>query len=59
MDTERTIAEIECLERIFAVPGTRPLSPSDLAAMNRRHNKMLGVKPVVPALAVVWRLLPT
>ncbi len=45
MDAEQTIAEIECLERIFAVPDTRPLSPSDLAAANRRHEKMLAHSP--------------
>ena len=45
MDTEQTIAEIECLERIFAEPDTRPLSPSDLAAANRRHDKMLAHSP--------------
>lgn len=39
MDTEQTIAEIERLERIFAVPDTRPLSASDLAAANRRHDE--------------------
>jgi len=32
MDAEQNIAEIEYLERIFAVPDTRPLSASDLAA---------------------------
>ena len=40
MDAEQTIAEIECLERIFAVPDTRPLSASDLTAANRRHDDM-------------------
>jgi len=39
MDTERSIAEIEYLERIFAVPDSRPLSPSDLSAANRRHDR--------------------
>jgi hypothetical protein len=39
MDAEQTIAEIERLERIFAVPDTRPLSASDLAAANRRHDE--------------------
>jgi hypothetical protein len=34
MNIDQTIAEIEYLERIFAVPDTRPLSPSDLAAAN-------------------------
>ena len=33
MDAEQTIAEIESLERIFAVPDTRPLSASDLRAV--------------------------
>jgi hypothetical protein len=32
-------AGIELLERIFAVPDTRPLSPSDLSAANRRHDE--------------------
>src|ERR1700746_2408306 len=31
MDAEQTIAEIELLERIFAVPDIRPLSASDLS----------------------------
>ena len=45
MDTEQTIAEIERLERIFAEPDIRPLSPSDLAAANRRHDEMLAHSP--------------
>jgi hypothetical protein len=45
MDAEQTIAEIELLERIFAVPDARPLSPSDLAAANRRHDEMLAHSP--------------
>src|ERR1019366_1120469 len=39
MDAEQSIAEIERLERIFAVPDSRPLSASDLAAANRRHDE--------------------
>ena len=39
MDAERSIDEIEWLERIFAVPDKRPLSPSDLSAANRRHDE--------------------
>ncbi len=42
MDAEQTIAEIECLERILAVPDIRPLSPSDLAAANRKYDEMLA-----------------
>jgi hypothetical protein len=45
MDAEQSIAEIECLERIFAMPDTRPLSPSDLSAANRRHDDMLAHSP--------------
>jgi hypothetical protein len=45
MDTEQTIAEIELLERIFAVPDTRPLSLTDLAAANRRHDERLANSP--------------
>ena len=45
MDTEQTIAEIERLERILEVPDTRPLSPSDLSAANRRHDEKLAHSP--------------
>jgi hypothetical protein len=45
MNIDQTIAEIERLERIFAVPDTRPLSPSDLSAANRRHDEMLAHSP--------------
>jgi hypothetical protein len=45
MKAERTIAEIEWLERIFAAPDTRPLNASDLAAANRRHDEMLAHSP--------------
>src|ERR1700680_854086 len=45
MDVEQTIAEIDRLERIFTAPDTRPLSPSDLSALNRRHDDMLAHSP--------------
>ena len=45
MDAEQTIAEIEWLERIFAVPDARPLRSSDLAAANRRHDETLAHSP--------------
>ncbi len=45
MNIERTITEIEWLERIFAVPDTRPRTASDLAAANRRHDDMLANSP--------------
>jgi hypothetical protein len=45
MEPENTIAEVEWLERIFAVPDTRPLSLTDLAAANRRHDDLLAHSP--------------
>jgi hypothetical protein len=45
MDVEQTIAEIEWLERVFAAPDTRPLSPSDISAANRRHDANLAISP--------------
>ncbi|MGZ4815839.1 MAG: hypothetical protein ACXVZV_10540 [Terriglobales bacterium] len=45
MDVERTIAEIEWLERMFAQPDTRPLSPSEREAANRRHDQMCASNP--------------
>jgi len=45
MDVEQTIAEIEWLERIIAVPDNRPLSPTDLSAANRRHDEMHAHSP--------------
>jgi hypothetical protein len=45
MDAEQTISEIECLKGIYAVPDPRPLSPSDLAAANRRHDEKLAHSP--------------
>lgn len=45
MDAEQTIADIERLERIFAAPDTRPLSASDVAAANRRHDEELAYSP--------------
>ncbi len=45
MDTERTIAEIESLERIFALRDTRPLQASDIAAANQRHDQSLATSP--------------
>jgi hypothetical protein len=45
MNAEHIIAEIELLERIFAAPDTRPLSPSDLSAANQRHDERLARSP--------------
>ena len=45
MDAEQTIAEIESLEQIFAAPDTRPLTPSDVSAANRKHDQRLASSP--------------
>ena len=45
MDAEQTIADIEMLERIFSAPDTRPLSLSDVAAANRKHDESLAHSP--------------
>jgi hypothetical protein len=45
MDLEQTIAEIEQLERIYVVPDTRPLTPTDISAANRRHDERLAQSP--------------
>jgi hypothetical protein len=45
MDAEQTIADIERLECIFALPDTRPLTASDLSAANRRHDAKLANSP--------------
>ena len=45
MDIEQTIAEIERLERMYAVPDKRPIAASDLSAANRRHDAKLAHSP--------------
>ncbi|MBV9608828.1 MAG: hypothetical protein JO187_04660 [Acidobacteria bacterium] len=45
MDIEKSIAEIEWLERIFALPDTRGLGSADREAANRRHDAMLAANP--------------
>jgi hypothetical protein len=45
MNAERTIFEIEWLERMLTQPDTRPLSASDLAAANRSHDQKLANSP--------------
>jgi hypothetical protein len=39
MDIKRTIDHIEQLEEMFEAPDIRPLSASDLAALNRRPDE--------------------
>src|SRR5215472_17419974 len=59
MDADKIIAEIECLERIFVAPDTRPLSPADLMAANRTARRYARAQSVVSSLAAVWCLLPS
>ena len=57
MDAERTIAEIERIERIFELPDARPRArtTSRLESETRQNAR---AQPVVSPLAAVWRLLP-
>ncbi|HZR67157.1 MAG TPA: hypothetical protein VFA85_18600 [Terriglobales bacterium] len=45
MDVERTISDIERLERLFATPDTRPLTATDISAANRRHDEKQANSP--------------
>lgn len=42
MQNNETIAEIERLEKMFALRDPRPLNASDIAAANRRHDQRLA-----------------
>ncbi|HVZ15800.1 MAG TPA: hypothetical protein VG897_01690 [Terriglobales bacterium] len=45
MDVERTIAEIELLERLFALPDSRGISAAEREAANRRHDQAIASNP--------------
>ena len=45
MDVEKTITEIEWLERTFALPDARAFSPADPQAANRRHDETQAANP--------------
>ena len=45
MNLDRTIAEIESLERLHSLPDTRPLQLSDRYAANQRHDEMYAHNP--------------
>ncbi len=45
MDIEKTITEIEWLERTYALSDDRPLGTSDREAANRQHDEMLAANP--------------
>ena len=42
---ERTHSEIAWLRRMFEMPDRRPLTESDIAAANRRHDEKLANSP--------------
>jgi len=42
MDVQRVIDDIEQLQEMFGAPDIRPLSASDIAAANRKHDEMLA-----------------
>lgn len=45
LDIEQTIADIERLERLYAVPDRRPMNAGDISAANRRHDELLARSP--------------
>jgi hypothetical protein len=45
MDVEKTIADIEWLERVFALPDTRRVRLADREAANRKHDRMYAANP--------------
>jgi hypothetical protein len=45
MDNEQTIAEVESLERMFALLDARPLTANDLSAANRKHDEVNAHSP--------------
>ena len=45
IDVEKIIAEIEALERIFALPDTRQLRVADREAANQKHDEMYAENP--------------
>ena len=45
MDVEKTITEIELLERLHALPDDRGFSLADREAANRRHDEQCARNP--------------
>jgi hypothetical protein len=45
VDVEKTITEIEILERLFAMKDSRAMNASDLDAANRRHDEECARNP--------------
>lgn len=45
MDVPKTIAEIEWLERLYALPDTRSNQLADRQAANQRHDEICANNP--------------
>jgi hypothetical protein len=45
LNVEKIITDIEELEDIFSLSDTRPLTASDVAAANRRHDEKMSQSP--------------
>jgi hypothetical protein len=45
MNVEKTIAEVEWLESIYALPDTRPLKLTDRYAANQEHDERYADNP--------------
>ena len=45
MNVEKTIAEVEWLDRIYSLPDTRPLKLNDRYAANQRHDERCANNP--------------
>lgn len=45
MDVEKTITEIEWLERLYSLPDKRQLVLADRYAANQRHDEMYANNP--------------
>jgi len=58
MDVDQIIAEIERLERTFALPDTRTAESKRPLGCESQARREASTQPVVPALAGVWSRLP-
>jgi hypothetical protein len=45
MNVEKTIAEVEWLDRIYSLRDTRPLTLADCRAANQWHDEMYANNP--------------
>lgn len=55
MDAERTIADIEVLEQMFALADPRPLQAADISVINQQHDKRLAHNPWFQLWNTYWK----